>query len=577
VEGDIPFHLALAETGTEFNQAVEDFRRRSQTETQTVFWVAALHEAIDRETVELHRSREILSRRERGAQTKDEGALVAEEKIRQRRHQEELRRLVKQSLLTGTLFFRGNDRSPDEGASDVSRSAAKVLSQALPEVFDRFAEAAARVTKNDLDVLLTTENLRGLTPLYANLGLVRDQGGKPAFDLETGVLAEVLARIENRTSYGETASGRWLTDEFAREPFGWEFDTVRLLVLALLRAGRIEATSKGQVIDSALSLDARTTFSNNNLFRQASFRPRTTDCEFADYIEAGEAYKTCFGKEIQEYEENLIAQAIRETTDGYEETLREVVAQLDKHRLPGSEVLAAALNNIVGFRRQRDCQTLKAFTACHQALKEAIKRGAELAKALTTPALHDLGRARKALDHLWPFLEQEPDLGDGDRDHAKQLQDLLARETFFRELPAIDQHAKALETAHQARLQQALDARNQAYADALEQLSGTPGWEDVGADQRDRIAEPLATYTLAKTTSPSLPQLRADLDACPVRRDKAIEELMRLLDGNRVVKISAAGFFSGGIENEEQLDQALDGLKEQCLELIAAGKKVLVQ
>jgi tetratricopeptide (TPR) repeat protein len=577
VEGDIPFHLVLAETGTEFDQEVEDFRRRSQTETQAVFWVAALHEAIDRETVELHRSREILSRRERGAQTKDESALVAEEKIRQRRHQEELRRLVKQALLTGTLFFRGNDRSPDEGASDVSRSAAKVLSQALPEVFDRFAEAAARVTKNDLDALLTTENLRGLTPLYANLGLVRDQGGKPAFDLEIGVLAEVLARIENRTSYGETASGRWLTDEFAKEPFGWEFDTVRLLVVALLRAGRIEATSKGQVIDSALSLDARTTFTNNNLFRQASFRPRTTDCEFADYIEAGEAYKTCFGKEIQEYEENLIAQAIRETTDGYEETLREVVAQLDKHRLPGSEVLATALNNIVGFRRQRDCQTLKAFTACHQALKEAIKRGAELAKALTTPALHDLGRARKALDHLWPFLEQEPDLGDGDRDHAKQLQDLLARETFFRELPAIDQHAKALETAHQARLQQALDARNQAYADALEQLSGTPGWEEVGADQRDRIAEPLATYTLAKTTSPSLPQLRADLDACPVRRDKAIEELMRLIDGNRVVKVSASSYFAGGIESEEQLDQALDGLKEQCLELIAAGKKVLVQ
>ncbi|MBP8197888.1 MAG: BREX system P-loop protein BrxC, partial [Chromatiaceae bacterium] len=358
---------------------------------------------------------------------------------------------------------------------------------------------------------------------------------------------------------------------------GWEFDTVRLLVVALLRAGRIEATSKGQVIDSALSLDARTTFTNNNLFRQASFRPRTTDCEFADYIEAGEAYKTCFGKEIQEYEENLIAQAIRETTDGYEERLREVVAQLEKQRLPGSEVLAAALNNIVGFRRQRDCQTLKAFTACHQALKEAIKRGAELAKALTTPALHDLGRARTALDHLWPFLEQEPDLGDGDRDHAEQLKDLLARETFFRELPAIDQHAKALETAHQARLRQALDARTQAYADALAQLSGTPGWEEVAEDQRDRIAEPLATYTLAKTTSPSLPQLRADLDACPVRRDKAIEELMRLVDGNRVVKISAAGFFSGGIENEEQLDQALDGLKEQCLELIAAGKKVLVQ
>ena len=57
---------------------MEDFRRRSQTETKAVFWVAAIHEAIDRETVELHRSKEILSRKERGAQTKDESALVAE-------------------------------------------------------------------------------------------------------------------------------------------------------------------------------------------------------------------------------------------------------------------------------------------------------------------------------------------------------------------------------------------------------------------------------------------------------------------------------------------------------------------
>ncbi len=577
VEGDIPFHLTLAETGTECDRQVEEFRRRSQTETKAVFWVAAIGDAIDRETVELHRSKEILSRKERGAQTKDESALVAEEKIRQRRHQDEVRRLIKQSLLTGTIFFRGNDRSPDEGAGDVSRSAAKVLSQALPEVFDRFEEAAARVAKADLDALLTTENLRGLTPVYTDLGLVRDQGGKPTFNIETGVLAEVLARIENRTSYGETASGRWLTDEFAKEPFGWEFDTVRLLVIALLRAGKIEATSKGQVIDSALSLEARTNFTNNNLFRQASFRPRTTDCAFTDYIEAGEAYKTCFGKEIQEYDEALIAQAIRETSETHEETLRDVVAQLDKHGLPGSEVIAAALSNIVGFRRQRDCQTLKAFTACHQALKEAIKRGAELANALTEPAIHDLGRARKALDGLWPFLEPEPDLSEDDRDNAERLKDLLARESFFRELPAIDQHTKALETAHQARFQQALDARARAYSEALQHLRGTPGWEDVGEDQRNRIAEPLAAYAVAKAPNPSIPQLRADLDACPVRRDKAIEELMRLIDGNRVVKVSASSYFAGGIENEEQLDQALDGLKEQCLEFIAAGKKVLVQ
>ncbi len=577
VDGDIPFHLTLAEAGSEYDEQVEDLRRRSQTETKAVFWVAALGDAIDRETVEIFRSREILSRKERGAQTKDETALVAEEKLRQRRHQDELRRLIKQSLLNGTIFFRGNDRSPEEGASEVSRTASKVLSQALPEVFDRFEEAAARVNKHDLDSLLTTENLRGLTPVYTDLGLVRDQGGKPVFNVESGVARRGARTHQNRTSYGEVASGRYLTDEFAKEPFGWDFDVVRLLVIALLRAGKIEATSKGQVIESALSLEARTTFTNNNLFRQASFRPRATDCEFADYVEAGEAYKTCFGKEIQEYEENVIAQTIRETTEAHEETLRAVAAQLDKHALPGAEILETALSNIVGFRRQRDCQALKAFTACHQELKEAIKRGAELANALTETALHDLGRARKVLDSTGPFLQHEPDLGDNDREHADKLADLMARESFYRELPAIDQHTKALEDAYQARLDQALDARVQAYETALQQLRGTPGWQQVGEEHRDRIAEPLAAYTVAKATNPSIPQLRADLDACPVRRDKAIEELMRVIDGSRVVKVSASSYFAGGVENEEQLDQALGGLKEQCLELIAAGKKVLVQ
>ena len=92
-----------------------------------MFWVAAIDEAIDRATDELFRSKEILSRKERGAQTRDEAALVAEEKRRLRENQDELRRLLKQALLTGTIFFRGNDRSPEEGASDIARAASKVL------------------------------------------------------------------------------------------------------------------------------------------------------------------------------------------------------------------------------------------------------------------------------------------------------------------------------------------------------------------------------------------------------------------------------------------------------------------
>jgi Family of unknown function (DUF6079) len=571
-DGDIAFHVTLASAGDELDEQIEEARKRSQTETKSVFWVAGVDGSLVRETEELHRSKEILSRKERGAQTKDETALVAEEKLRLKRHQDEVRRLIKQSLLGGTIFFQGNDRSPDDGAADVGKTAAKVLGQALPDVFDRFSEAAARVGKKDLESLVTTENLRGLTAVFTQLSLVRDQGGQPVFSVDTGPLAEVLSRIENRTSYGELATGRYLTDDFGKEPFGWEFDVVRLLVVALLRAGKIEATSKGQVIESALSLDARTTFTNNNMFRQTSFRPKTTDCDFKDYVDAAEAFRVCFGKEVAELEETVIADEIRTAADRHEDELRDVAALLKEHHLPGVDVVEQALSHVTGFRRQRSCQALKAFTGCHLELKEAVKRAAELGQALTEPRLLDLGRARRVMDTLWPFLEAEPDLENGLCEEAATLADLLQRETFFRELPAIDQLARSLEKAYAGRQEAAASARAETYQDAVAQLRSTPGWEELNEDQQARVSGPLSSKV-----DGGIPVLRADVDACPARLQRAVEEVARLVDGNRVACVKASSYFAGGVDSEEQLDQAMAGLKEQCLELLAEGKKVLVQ
>jgi hypothetical protein len=59
---------------------------------------------------------------------------------------------------------------------------------------------------------------------------LRDEKGKTVFRVESGALREVLDRIEERANYGDTASGRYLADEFAKEPFGWDFEVVRLLV-----------------------------------------------------------------------------------------------------------------------------------------------------------------------------------------------------------------------------------------------------------------------------------------------------------------------------------------------------------
>jgi hypothetical protein len=576
VSGDVDVYVTLAEP-SELGTSIDEARRRSQTEQSSIFWVAGLSDTIDREAVEFYRSKEILSRKERGAQTKDETALVSEEKRRQRRHQDELRRLLRDALLTGTVLFRGNDRSPDASATDVGRAAGQVLGTALPEVFHRFEEAAARVAKKDFEALLTAENLQGLTPVFTDLGLVRSEGGQTVLNTEAGPLAEVFARIDDRAGYGEMPSGRSLADYFASEPYGWEFDAIRLFVLSLLRAGKIQVTSKAQLIESATTPEAQSAFTNNNVFRSATFAPKK-GIDFQQVVEASEYFKDTFGATASELEQGVIAREIREQVDRHETDVREAHTVLIRYGLPGFEVLAEALDQMAVLRTSPEGQVILTFNAAHKDLKEAIRRSGQLVNALDETQLDTISRAQSALSSTWPFLDSEPDLSEDLRERAMQLQDILQRETFFRELAEIDQHARALEDEHSRRHAAALKERRQTYKSALSKLRGTPGWDQLDAEQQRQVSSVLvsrADEDGASTTS--IPLLREQTHACGGLLDKAEEEMLRIVDGTRIERLDVANYFAGGIENVEQLEAALEGLRERVAELIAAGKKVLIQ
>lgn len=576
--GDMMFQVHLAEDGKDFDALAAELRTRSQQERKHVFWAIPLTDAIDRETVELFRSKEMLARKERETKGEDTPALIAEERVRLRRHSDELRRLLKAAALSGRIYFRGNDRSPSDRAVDVGKTAAEVLGQVLPEVFDRFKEAAAKATdvKKGTDALFTAENLQGLPSVFSSLGLLRDEKGKTVFRTESGPLKEVLDRIEERANYGDTASGRYLADEFAKEPFGWDFEVVRLLVLSLLRAGKIEATSKGQTLDTVTGVEARETFSNNNLFRQASFRPKK-GIEFEELVKASEAFRDTFGSEVKELNASSIVAELRKEVARNEDTVASALATLTAHRLPGGTVLEDAIGQMKAILRGSEDNAIATFNASHRAIKDAIKRAVELEQVLSEPRLHDLERARKAQRNLWTFLEQEPDIADDLRMRATELEDLLQRETFFKELPAIEQHTRALELEYQRRFDEALDARVAAYTKAFDELVKTPGWTEIDEDQQRRLAEPFERGMKRDETGVTIPQLRADRDACDGRLRAAIAELRRIIDGERVVTVSVASYFAGGIETEEQLEAALDGIREECARLIGAGKKVIIQ
>ena len=51
----------------------------------------------------------------------------------------------------------------------------------------------------------------------------------------------------------------------------------------------------------------------------------------------------------------------------------------------------------------------------------------------------------------------------------------------------------------------------------------------------------------------------------------------QILEGERLATVEVSQFFVGGIETEEQLDQALGGMRDEFSRLIGEGKKVIVK
>lgn len=162
------------------------------------------------------------------------------------------------------------------------------------------------------------------------------------------------------------------------------------------------------------------------------------------------------------------------------------------------------------------------------------------------------------------------------RSRADELADLFARESFFRDLPAIEQHARAIENEYARRFDDALQARIDAYSKACERLIKTPGWSELPEEAQRAIAAPLLAGKQSAARTVPIPLLRSERDACDSRLRLAIRRTQEILEGERLASVQVQAYFGRGIETEEQLDAALAGLREECARLIGAGKKVVL-
>ena len=233
-----------------------------------------------------------------------------------------------------------------------------------------------------------------------------------------------------------------------------------------------------------------------------------------------------------------------------------------------------------GIRRSAESQVILTFNASHKNLKEAIKRAAELDQALTPPQLagHQ-ARARSCSPsdgRSSPRSRTSPTATASTPRSSRTSSSGRRSSGTCRARPA---HECARAGVRGAPSAAAVDSGARRTTErplrlSRERLAGS-SWTP---SSRSRCRARSASRSDADgADSIPIPLLREQIEACPQLLSKASEEMLRMLDGNRVEPLESPSYFAGGIETEEQLDAALDGLRERVPGLIAAGKKVFIQ
>lgn len=580
-DGDVLFEVRLIDPSKPVDEQIQEARKLTQQPENDalVTWCAELSGDAEDAIRERFRSDRML---QRGARTKEEEGLHRDEGRRRRDADKKLKDEVERALCRGRIFFRGNDRSPDDEAADPKVEARRVLGPALDQIFHRFGDGDVKVGAKDVEAILKSESLAGLPDCYSDLKVVQTIEGQTRLATDQGAAKEIFDWLRLRCDGGQAPSGREAEQHFKAAPYGWGLELVQLVVATLLRQGQVTLTSSGQQLKQALTPEAKKAITNNTAFRALTVRVRESTLEPRKLREAGKTLEQSFGKHCPSLTTESIAGTLRDHLGGEIPILEQAHGLLRELQLPGEDSVEQGLSTLRAIERGDDEDAIQLFLESADTLKKAITRGRGIEQSVTEPARVGLERARAAHQQVGPVLEREIEADDPVREALTTLHDHLESETFYEHLPAIESAAATVLDRFHALYSEAFAARRQACAEALETLYRASGWSDLEeADQAEvakRLRERSAEDQLDepwRQAATILGSLHDQADAAKGLLDAALDALRKLVTP-KAVEVNVRSLLSGPISNQQELDAALTAIREEIEKALAEGKPVVL-
>ncbi len=603
-EGELPLALSVSDDAEELTKRIEEIRTESQQKSHEndLYWLFCLTPEIDELVGQLHASRRMVDKyNQLSAQQKispDEATCLQDEKNSKNGFETRLRDKLTEAMERGTGMFRGVQKDASALGKGLSEILKKLFSQVVPDLYPKLQMGSRPLKGDEAEHILKAADLKALPNVFYvgdhGLGLVVKDGPKNIVNVNADVAKEVLDYLKSEHSYGnkETRMGKTLEKRFGGTPYGWERDVLRLILATLFRAGEIEVTYQGNRYHNHQDPASRTPFINNLAFRSSMFSPRQS-VGLKTLTQAVQQLEDLTGEEV-DVEEGAIATAFKKVAAEELEKLYPLKATVEAHRLPVLTMLSEYQQTLAGIQSSTSDDCVRILTENGKDFGETRDKVRKLRESLDAEAIGVLRQARQATDQVWqrlsahaPSLELESTVG--------QLKTLLASEQFIDSWDDIAAHTKKVLGAYRTAYCQLFDRRKKSYESAIGEIKNRSEWPPLEANNpsiaatllsplQGRVGTDEDKTAVAEGKSlgkSSLTEMESDLAAVAGLKSSVLVKLQELSIGSEkkapVRKVRVSEFFNRPIQTQEELDKALDLIRDSLQKCIDEGAVIILE
>jgi hypothetical protein len=597
-DGDLPLTLCIADEPDDLPRRLGEVRdeSRQKEHKEKLYWVFALTSDIDTLVAQTFASRKMVEKYDQmRAQSKinaDEATCLQDEKSAVLNVESRLRDKLTEAMERGTGVFRGVSRDAASLGKSLSEILKKLYGHAIPDLYAKLEMGSRPLKGTEAEDFLKAADLKALPPLFyggeQGLGLVAKDGAKFVPNPAADIAKEVLDYLVGEHGYGnkETRTGKALERKFSGIGYGWDRDMLRLVLAVLFRAGSIEITHAGEKFDAYQEPRSRTPLVNNTAFKSALFTP-VKPIDLPTLKRAVESYEDLTGDTV-DMDKAAIADTLKRFAADEIKRVLPVEAQIRAHRLPWLGTVEEYKDSLTSIESGSadDCVTILAGEGA--SLKRGHDRVRKIVDCLDEKGLLLLRNSRRAAGEVWNLLEA---LGHTDlHPRVEAIRELLSTDSLFNSLSSIEVATQEILGAFRTLYEARHFDRSEQFGAAIEKIKGREEWTAVPETMREPVLHPLQSRcctephltdgSLAcKTCGAAWSQMESDVAALGGLFAQVVAQIQKIVTPPEVKlkRVRVADFFTGSVETEDQIKQAVGRLQDHLLTLLSEGIKIVLE